>query len=100
MEEHAAKMTRVPPDIARMSPIEIMLRAASLAAAAGQWDKAAQLASLVAPYLHPKLSSVDLKAAVACNASELSDEQLLALAQGSTAAAALTYEPDTEQAVH
>ncbi len=43
---------------------------------------------------------MDLKAAVACNASELSDEQLLALAQGSTAAAALTYEPDTEQAVH
>jgi hypothetical protein len=46
------------PAILTMSPREVMVKAMQIAAQAGWWFRAAELASAVAPYVHPKLQSV------------------------------------------
>ncbi len=81
MEDHAAAAMAgmVVANIAKMSPLEVILHAMTLAASAGAWDKAGQFAALAAPYCHPKLSSVDMRAVVNADASSMTDEQLLAL---------------------
>jgi hypothetical protein len=58
VEKHAASLAGiVPPDIARMTPLEVMLHAMTLEAAANQWRAAAALAKEAAPYVHPKLAT-------------------------------------------
>jgi hypothetical protein len=48
-------------DINTMSPLEIMLVAAKISAEAGDWAEASTRAALAAPYIHPKLSSSEVK---------------------------------------
>ncbi len=75
---HAEAMqvvAQIDPEIAKLTPIDVMMRAMTLAASAGAWDKAAQFASIVAPYLHPKLNALALKATVNQELDHLSDDQ-------------------------
>jgi hypothetical protein len=41
------------------SPLEVMIEAMRKARDAGDWDSAARYASLAAPYIHPKLSTIE-----------------------------------------
>jgi hypothetical protein len=61
LEAHAAIMSQdVRPEIAAMSPLDVMLRAMMLEANNDNWKEAAALARDAAPYLHPRLSSETL----------------------------------------
>ena len=44
-----------------LTPLEVMLRAMREHAEAGRWDESAAVAKDAAPYLHPRLSSVDVR---------------------------------------
>jgi len=48
----------VPEAVARMTPLEVMLYAMALEAAAGRWLSAARIAADVSPFIHPRLASV------------------------------------------
>lgn len=41
------------------TPLEVMLRFMALAAKAGDADRAVKFATLAAPYMHPRLSSIE-----------------------------------------
>jgi hypothetical protein len=81
VEQHAAEIGDVVPDhIARMSPLQIMLRAMSLAAAENKWPQAAALAKEAAPYVHARLSSVEMNANVRRSIDDFADEELAEIA--------------------
>lgn len=78
---HAGDMSgHVPPEIAAMSPLQVMLKAMSLEAAKGDWPKAAGLAGIAAPFVHPKLAAVEMNAHVRRSVEDLTTEELIALA--------------------
>ena len=77
VERHAQALSGlVPADIAKMSPLEVMLHAMSLEASAANWRAAAALAEKAAPYVHPKLSAETLN--VRTDDSSRSPEDLAA----------------------
>ena len=47
-------------------------------AAADRWDEASKVAALAAPFVHPRLAAVDLKADVGVTAYDVSDKPLTA----------------------
>jgi hypothetical protein len=47
-----------------MKPLDVLLKAVWLAVEQGNWSAAASFAREVSPYVHAKLSSVDLNATV------------------------------------
>ena len=66
--------------IANMSPLDIMLHAAALEAKKGNWTAAAGIARDACPYVHAKLSSVDITGTVETkNAEDMSDKELIAM---------------------
>lgn len=82
------KEDRVPLDLATqgLSPLDVMLRAMREHAAQGDWDAAASLAKDVAPYMHPKLASLQHSGAdggpiQTLDLSHATEEQLAALEQ-------------------
>ncbi len=75
MAEHAQEMeAEIPPEIAAMSPLQVMLHAMSLEAAKGRWTSAALLARDGAPYVHPRLTAETHKHSF--DLDGLTDEQL------------------------
>ena len=87
--KHAREMaTDVPPHIARTSPLDVMLRAMTLRAAADDWAGAALHAAAAARYCHPTLSAIEHSGAIGTDPDALSDADLAAIAAGSGAAAA------------
>ncbi|MDH7794106.1 MULTISPECIES: hypothetical protein [unclassified Beijerinckia] len=84
----APTQDRVPLDPATqgLSPLDVMLRAMREHAARGDWDTAAALAKDVAPYMHPKLASLQHSGAdggpiQTLDLSHATEEQLAALEQ-------------------
>jgi hypothetical protein len=67
-------------ETAKMTPLDVILRSMWLAVEQGNWSAAASFAREAAPYLHSKLSSVDVHANIRKDASALTDEELMALA--------------------
>jgi hypothetical protein len=63
-----------------ITPLEVMLEIMKEFRAEGNREMALDAATKAAPYLHSKLSSVDLKATVKKTASELTRDELLAIA--------------------
>jgi hypothetical protein len=59
-----------------MSMIDIMMWAARVEAANGNWRSAAQMAALVAPYLHPRLSQTESTTTIKTDSTTLSTEEL------------------------
>lgn len=41
-----------------LTPLEVMLKAMKVHAAAGRWDQAAHFAMMSAPFIHPRLATV------------------------------------------
>ena len=80
ISEHARKMLQLPEHICEMSPLSVMVTAMYLAVNENNWKAAATYAEKAAPYVHAKLSSVDVHATVRKNLHDLSDEELIALA--------------------
>lgn len=70
------------PEIAAMSPLEVLLRAMGLEANAGNWTAAAEHAAKAAPYLHPRLASTQLSATIGRELREMTDDELMAVASG------------------
>ncbi len=80
IEDHVKKFgLEICPELAKMGPLDIMLRAMLLAAAEGKWVQAASIAKDAAPFCHPRLSSMDLQTNVDIDPSKLSDAELIAL---------------------
>ena len=77
---HPPEMTRE--EIAAMTPVEIISFAMTQAACEGRWADAAGFAAMVAPYRHPKLSSVAVNASVHRSLESMSDAELVAIAAG------------------
>jgi len=73
-------MPHIPKEIRDMTPLQVMLTAMGIRAYEGKWNEAAAIAKEVAPYLHPRLSSVDLNANVRRSIEDYSDAELAALA--------------------
>jgi hypothetical protein len=68
-----ASVERPAPDISK--PLEVMLEAMRQHWAQGQWERAAAIAKLAAPYVHPRLSSIEQKPAP-IDVTKLTDEEL------------------------
>lgn len=62
-----------------MSMIDIMMWAARVEAANGNWRSAAQMAALVAPYLHPRLSQTESTTTIKTDSTAMSTEDLNAM---------------------
>jgi hypothetical protein len=56
-------------------PLEVMLEAMRQYWAQGEWDRAAAIAKVAAPYVHPRLSSIEEKPAP-IDVTKLTDEEL------------------------
>ena len=56
-------------------PLEVMLEAMREHWAQGEWDQAAAIAKLAAPYVHPRLSSIEQKVSP-IDVTKLTDEEL------------------------
>jgi hypothetical protein len=69
----------VPAEITKLRPLDVLLRAMWIAAAQCNWNVAASFAEKSAPYVHAKMSSVDLNATVKKDVSALTDDEILAL---------------------
>lgn len=63
-----------------MTPLQVMVAIMREAYDAKDHEKALDAASKAAPYIHAKLSSMDLKATVTRDIEEYSDAELIALA--------------------
>jgi hypothetical protein len=61
--------------LAISEPLEVMLAAMREHWAQGEWDRAAAIAKLAAPYVHPRLSSIEQKPAP-IDVTKLTDEEL------------------------
>lgn len=61
-----------------LTPLDVMLRAMRDHASADRWDEAAVIAKDAAPYLHPRLSSIDVKAETDLTVYSVSDQPLTA----------------------
>ena len=87
IDDHAnsirSLIPNIPDEIAKQTPLEVMLKAMSIQANEGRWNAAAALAKEAAPYLHPRLSSVDLNANIKRSIKDYSDAELAALAGAS-----------------
>lgn len=59
-----------------LTPLEVMLRAMREHATAERWDDAAKIAALAAPYIHPRISAVDLKSESETVIYQISDEPM------------------------
>jgi len=66
----------IPKWIAVMTPRDIMMHAMARAAAHGMWPLAADIAAKVAPYVHPRLSQVEMN--VRDGVKDLTDEEIAA----------------------
>lgn len=72
----ATKRTREIADKAAASgitPLEVMLEAMLALRASGELEKAASVAKDAAPYVHPRLSSVEMNAKVTTHEASLDD---------------------------
>jgi hypothetical protein len=74
----------IDPAITQMQPLEVLLRAMWIAVSQGNWSQAASFAREASPYVHSKLSSVDLNATVKKDPAALTDAELAALVAKST----------------
>ena len=84
MSNHAMSMAKdIPPEIANLTPLQVMLKAMTLEAARNNWKQAAVFAEKAAPYVHPRLSAIDVNANVRRTIDEFSDEELIMLAGSS-----------------
>jgi hypothetical protein len=72
-ERDHATTTRPDSDISK--PLEVMLEAMREHWAQGEWDQAAAIAKLAAPYVHPRLASIEQKVSP-IDVTKLSDEEL------------------------
>lgn len=68
------------PEIKEMSPLAVMLYAMWTYANRNNWDRASALASMAAPYIHPKLTSTTINATVRRSADEFDDTELVTIA--------------------
>jgi hypothetical protein len=80
ISEYARKTLQLPEHVCAMSPLSVMVTAMYLAVDDNNWKAAATYAEKAAPYVHAKLSSVDVNATVRKSLHDLSDEELIALA--------------------
>ena len=72
----------VPPEIAAMTPLQVMLKAMAIEAAKDNWKQAAFFAKEAAPYVHPRLTSVNVNATVKKSIDDFTDEELALIAIG------------------
>jgi hypothetical protein len=63
-----------------ITPLEVMLDVMRTHYDAREFAEAVEVAAKAAPYMHSKLSSVDLKATVKKSAAELTRDELIAIA--------------------
>lgn len=63
-------------DIAKLTPIEVMLHAMAIEAQAGRWINAAGIAAQAAPYVHPRLAQMQLT--VKNDLEQKSEDEILA----------------------
>jgi hypothetical protein len=73
LERDHATTTRPVSDVSK--PLEVMLEAMREYWAQGEWDRAAAIAKVAAPYAHPRLSSIEQKPAP-IDVTKLTDEDL------------------------
>ncbi len=59
-----------------LTPLDVMLRAMRDHAAAGRWDEAAKVAAMAAPYIHPRLTAIDLEAESTLTVHDVSNETM------------------------
>jgi hypothetical protein len=85
-----------------ITPLEVMLSVMRDAYAGKDYEKALDAATRAAPYMHSKLSSVDLKTTIKKTAAEFTRDELLAIAaiarsggDGSAEAGRRQGEPDS-----
>jgi phosphatidylglycerophosphatase A len=69
----------ISPETAKMKPLDVLLKAMWLAVQQGNWSAAASFAREASPYVHAKLSSVDLNATVKRDPATMSDDELMGL---------------------
>src|SRR3954471_10073595 len=67
-----------------ITPLEVMVNIMREAYAGKDYEKALDAATKCAPYMHSKLSSVDVKATVKRDVEEYTDAELIALAMQSS----------------
>ena len=60
-------------------PLDVMLKNMRHYDATGETDKAQRCAADAAPYLHPRLSTIDAKVAVKQDVRQMSEVELLAI---------------------
>ncbi len=75
----ATKRTRAVADQAAaegLTPLAVLLRTMRDHAAADRWDEASKVAAMAAPFVHPRLAAVDLKAEIRVTLCDVSDEPL------------------------
>lgn len=87
----ANQKTRVIADAAfeaGITPLEVMLQIMQQAMAIKEYDKALDAASKAAPYMHPRLTSVEAKVEVGM--TEMSDDELDVLIATAAAEAGVT----------
>ena len=65
-------------EIARLTPLDVMMIAMRDAAQAGDWKAAHRFAESAAPYVQPKLATVNVSNSIEVNARELTTEELQA----------------------
>lgn len=58
---------------AGITPLEVMLEAMTTLRAAGEYEKAAAVAKDAAPYVHPRLSAIEMNAKVATHEASLDE---------------------------
>ena len=80
IEQHNATLPdSIKPEVARMTPLQVMLRAMVIEANKDDWKAAAVFARDAAPYVHARLSNVEMNATVRRSATDYSDDELAAL---------------------
>lgn len=67
-------------DIAKMTPLEIIMFAMVRAGVEGNWELAADLAAKAAPFRHAKLSNVTQETTIRRSVAEMTDDELSAFA--------------------
>src|SRR5689334_20414623 len=69
----------IDPEITKMKPLDVLLKAMWIAVSQGNWSAAASFAREAGPYVHAKMSSVDISATIKRDPAQLSDDELIAM---------------------
>lgn len=96
LENYHTTMAGIPPEIASLTPLEVMVRAMAISVTEGDWKSAVVYAAAAAPYLHPRLATVEVKANGARRVEEYTDEELIAIASAASSEGGIIQEVEGE----